>query len=104
MSNNEFNNEFNNLDELNLIINIRIFQRNRKKMITLIEDLEQIEDFNFKKVNKYLKKKLCCNSTIKTNKKTNKKYIQLQGNHGDKIKDYLINVYNIDNDSIIIHG
>ena len=90
-NNNDFNNDFNNdLDELNLIINIRIFQRNGKKMITLVEDLDQIIDFNFKKVNKHLKKKLCCNSTIKINKKTNEKYIQLQGNHGKQIKDYLI--------------
>ena len=102
---NNFDNNFNNdLAELNIIINIRVMQRNARKTVTLVEGLEQIEEFDFKKVNKYLKKKLCCNSTIKTDKKSKEKYLQLQGNHSVNIRDYLINIHNLKKDYIILHG
>ena len=104
IDNNFDNNLDNNLSELDIIVNIRVVQRNSRKSLTLVEGLEQLIDFDFKKVNKYLKKKLCCNSTIKINKKTNEKFIQLQGNHSENIKDYLINIHNLKKDNIILHG
>lgn len=96
--------ELDDKKEFNLIINIRVIQRTRNKYITIVENIEQIPDLNIKKVNKYLKKKLSCNSSIQINKDTNEKYLQFQGNKSEEIKDFLIYRFDIDKDYIIIHG
>ena len=96
--------ELDNKKEFNLIINIRIIQRARNKYITIVENIEQIPNFNIKKVNKFLKKKLNCNSSIQINKDSKEKFLQFQGNKSEEIKDFLINRFDIDKDYIIIHG
>ena len=73
------NDVFKNEEENNKII-ISVQQRNSKKYWTIIENLDWLKGFKYKKTLKLFKKVLVCNgSIIKSNE--NKKIIQLQGNH-----------------------
>ena len=49
---------------------------------------------------KKIKKKFSCNGSI--DKETNT--IQMQGDHRDNIKEYLIKKYNFNDIDIIVHG
>lgn len=89
-------------DSLNLKIHIRIIQRNNKKSITIIENLEEIENIDLKKVNKCLKKILSCNGSIKTIE--NNKTLQFQGDHRQDIKTFLLETFSLNEYNIIIHG
>ena len=95
-------NEF-DFKENDFKINIRIKQRNGKKHWTFIENLEEITDFDFTKTTKELKKKLCCNASIKLSK-NDEKYIQLQGDQREPATNYLVETLDIDLDKIVIHG
>lgn len=99
----ESNNKI-DLDNISVNINIRVQQRNGRKSWTLIEGLEDIKDFNFKKTLKYLKKNLNCNGSIKKMEEDDKKYIQMQGDHREKIVSYLVDYHNVNSESIIVHG
>jgi translation initiation factor 1 (eIF-1/SUI1) len=72
----------------------------RNKYITSIENISYLsQDPNFlKNTSVCLKKQLCCGSSIKNNN------IELQGDHIESVRKYLINEFKIDNKSIIIKG
>jgi len=94
----------NELLKKNLLIHIRIQQRNTKKYWTLIEGLTQIgveKDKKFlKKILKMFREKLHCSVTLKKPENV----IQLQGDHREAIKNILI-VENLANkEQIKIYG
>jgi len=100
----EKKNEFLNNDDYeptDNIIHIRIKQRNGRKKWTFIEGLD--ENVNFKKVVKYLSKKLACGGSVKTDDEGNK-YIQFQGEHTEFIKKFLIDKDIIESENISTHG
>ena len=83
------------------IVHIRIQQRNAKKSITTIEGLESSIDL--KKLLKYIKKIFNCNGCIYITEEENK-IIQLQGDHRDNIKKFLIKENIVSQDFIKVHG
>ena len=91
-------------DKFDFKINIRVQQRNGRKSWTIVEGLYNIENFNFKKTLKCLKKELCCNGSIKTSDIDSKKVMQFQGDHRKDIKEYLIIVKKVLEKNIIVHG
>lgn len=70
------------------------------KFITSIEGMSYLsQDSNFlKSISVYLKKQLCCGASIKNNN------IELQGDHIQTIKKYLINDHKVEEKTIIIRG
>lgn len=98
-----FNNSINELDFTlhDFKINIYVKQRNTKKYWTIIENLKEIENIVIKDVLKDFKKLLSCNGSINKDENT---VIQLQGDHRNAVKDYLLNKFSLREDSIIIHG
>ena len=66
--------------------------------------MEGLDDKDFEKGLKYflkrIKKKFSCNGSIDKNTNT----IQVQGDQREKIKDYLVNRYNLNSEDIIVHG
>jgi len=91
-------------DKLDFKINIRVQQRNGRKSWTIVEGLNNIENINIKKMSKYLKKKLCCNASIKKSDIDDSNILQLQGDHRNEIKEYLMVAKKILEKNIIIHG
>ena len=93
-----------NYDESKLII--RMEKRNGRKSWTLIENLNvlQIESSEIKSVLKYLKKKLACNGCLKTDKDSNKSYIQFQGKHADSVQELLIKKKLVSADKLVVVG
>ena len=71
----------------NNFVHIRILQRNGKKKITLIENLDSLLDI--KKILKYIKKVFNCNGSIIVDI-NNRLIIQLQGDQRVKMKQFLI--------------
>jgi len=72
----------------------------RNKYITSIEGISYLSsDTDFlKNTSVLLKKQLCCGASIKNNN------IELQGDHIEAVKKYLINEHKIDIKTIIIKG
>ena len=88
-----------NFDDENVLMNskihIKLVQRTGRKYITIIEDLNS--DLH-KKFIKQSKKIFNTNGWVSNN------IIYLNGDNRDKVKDLLINKYNIEDDNIYIHG
>ena len=83
------------------MIHIRIQQRNAKKTITTIQGLDA--NIDIKKMLKYIKKIFNCNgSIIKNDNDTN--IIQLQGDHRDNIKKFIIKENIISEEFIKVNG
>jgi translation initiation factor 1 (eIF-1/SUI1) len=85
------------VQENKLIIHLK---KNGNKYVTSIDgvyNLSQKKDF-LKETSHHLKKQLCCGSCIRDN------MIELQGDHIEYIKKYLINEYKVDINNIIIKG
>jgi translation initiation factor 1 len=102
-------NDFINLDiekefkQTNNEVHLRIQQRNGKKCWTFVEGLNELntKDSNFvDNLAKIFKKKFNCSATIKKPENI----IQLQGDHRDEIKTYLLKEKIISQDKIKIHG
>ena len=89
-------------ETLNLKINIRLIQRNSKKWITLVENIEEIENIDVSKVNKVLKKLLCCNGSVK--KENGLSILQFQGDQREPIKNFLMDTFELKDENIIVHG
>jgi len=64
---------------------IKVFlkQKKYKKFVTIISGIDS-KQIDLKKLTKELKNKLACGGTYKNNE------IELQGNHKDKIKKFLV--------------
>ena len=91
-------NEFN--DDRTFDIHLRIQQRNGKKCITIVENLDKIDSSKefMTKISKSFKEKFHCASTIKDT------VIQLSGDHRDGIKKLLLSEKYVTEDQIKIHG
>lgn len=89
-------------------IEIHIFiKKNGKKHITFIEGMYLLDDNEIKDFHEFvlkkMKKKFSCNGAIKTNDE-NKKYMQLSGDQRECIRDFLLENFHIEKESIKIHG
>jgi translation initiation factor 1 len=82
-------------------VHIRIQQRNRKKCILTISGLPK--NLDLKKICKYFKKNLQCSGAIKQDEDWGA-IIQLQGDHREAVKKYLIDEKIVPKESIKIHG
>ena len=98
--NNLLDNEFKEEDD-KIIISLQ--QRNGKKHWTIIENLDWIKKFIYKRTLKLFKKVLVCNGSIIKNDE-NKRIIQLQGNHVEDIKEYFNIYYNLNENNFIVRG
>ena len=85
-------------DEFDEIIDIRVMKRNKRKCITIIQNLI-LEDSERKTFMKYLKKTLSCNASY--DNETNE--IHLQGDHKDELPDILKKKLEINKECIRIH-
>ena len=85
-------------------IHIRMQQRNGRKCITTVSNLE--DDLDLNRICKALKKLFECGGSVETDKIGNE-VIQLQGDHRLKIKEWLIKqeiVAKSEAERIIVHG
>jgi len=85
-------------------IHIRMQQRNGKKCITTVSNLE--DDLDLPRICKALKKLFECGGSVETDR-LGHEVIQLQGDHRIRIKEWLIKqeiVVKSEADRIIIHG
>ncbi|MAG78086.1 stress response translation initiation inhibitor YciH [archaeon] len=64
-------------------ITINVVKRRFGKLITQVTGIDE-KDINIKDLAKKLKSKLACGGTAKDGK------IELQGNHADKVKEFLV--------------
>lgn len=81
----------------NVNIHIRIKQRNGKKVITVIENLDKLQ-LDLKKIAQQLRKQFHCASVVKNN------VIELQGDHRVGIKQFIIDENIVDSKYIMLHG
>ncbi|KAI5171066.1 translation initiation factor 1 [Nematocida sp. LUAm3] len=73
-------------------IHVRKQNRKGRKWLTTVEGIPESYDIN--NLLNALKKKLCCSGTIVTDeKKTEKKVLQMQGNHGENITEELKSIF-----------
>jgi len=93
------------LDQHQVEIHIKIQKRNGRKSWTYVEGLEKIElpenvdrEVFMTDLTKKLKKKFNCGVTLQEN------VFALNGDHREKMKEYLIQTNLIQADKIIIHG
>lgn len=96
ITNDEFNAE-NELKKHHQEIHIRVQKRNRNKCITLIEGLDKIDSIHNKDIDlflntiiAYLRKRYNCGGNLKKPENI----IQLMGDHGENVKEYLL-IYNL---------
>ena len=100
------------LEDNDIKYHIRIKQRNGRKCITYVENLEQLNSKNDTKfldnILRTFKKKFSCNGSIDVEKDDDnnivKQTIELQGDHRDAVKELLIKQFKAKDDSIKIHG
>lgn len=94
-----------NLLSKNKVVHIKHQQKNRKKSITFLEDIENISDNpkEIEKMIKYFRGKLCCSVTLKK-KEGEKPFIEFFGDHREAIKEFLVKEKFVEEDNIKIHG
>ena len=90
------------INKSNIEIHLRVQQRNRKKCLTIIEGLALINDNEefLKKLAKSFRETLHCGAIIKKPENI----IQMQGDHREAIKEYLIKNKIVNKEQIKIHG
>jgi len=94
----ELENEINSTE-----IHIRKIIRNGRKSWTIIEGLESVTDIAA--MCKTLKKTVCkCGGSVDTDDEKKEKIIQLQGDHVEKVKEYLLKEGLVSEDKIKCHG
>ena len=82
-------------------VHLRVQQRNRRKCILTITGLD--DDLDLKKICKALRKNLQCNGAVVKDKEFGE-IIQLQGDHRQTVRDFLVDQEIVTNDQVIIHG
>lgn len=95
----------NSLDDTFRRISLKIQQRNGKKCWTLIEGLPQFlkggdNDEKIQKISSVFKKSFHCNCFLIENNTV----LQLQGDHREKIRAYLLDNKICKKENIIVHG
>ena len=104
MDNVIFNNPdpFNDSDDNEIRVDIRIQQRTTRTYVTIVEGLDGIENLNFEKIMKYMKKMFSCGATvIETD---DKKIIKLQGDQRQNVKKFLSDEAIVALNQIHVHG
>lgn len=111
--NNKLDNIVENINDINEVdlfdktaFHISVIKRSTKKRLTFVEGLDKVlSKDDLKKTIKKWGKKLCCTvSKVNNNKSNNKDAIQLQGDHREFIKDYLIKNKLATKNDIEVHG
>lgn len=92
------------LTSISIEVNIRVKQRNGRKNWTFVEGLNSVKDIDLKKLIKSFRKKHSCGGSIHEDPDTKQSVLQLQGKHGDAIKDFLISEGIVDESCIKMHG
>ena len=90
------------LDELTskeFKVHLRIQQRNARKCVTIVENLE-LEDEELEKFVATLKKRLSTNGTIKKKGRV----VTFHGDQRQAVRAYLIEQMDMDEENIIMHG
>jgi len=82
-------------------VHLRIQQRNRRKCVLTVQGLD--DDLDLKKICKALRKNLQCNGAIIKDKEFGD-VIQLQGDHREKVGQFLVDQEIIMKEQLIIHG
>ena len=82
-------------------VHVRIQARNRRKCILTVQGLD--DDLDLKKICKFLRKHLKCNGAVVTDK-THGDIIQLQGDHRETVKKFLVDNEICTSEQVIIHG
>lgn len=82
-------------------VHIRLHQRNRRKCILTVNGLA--DDLDLKRIAKYLKKSLKCNGAVVKDDEYGD-IIQLQGDHRQKVLDFLVSQEIVEKDMIVVHG
>ena len=85
-------------------IHIRIQQRNGRKSLTTVQGIPS--QFSKKKILKEIKPLFNTNGTIigVTQSKGHGEVIQIQGDHRTNFRDFLVNILNLDKNTIKVHG
>jgi translation initiation factor 1 (eIF-1/SUI1) len=89
---------------------VQYTSRNARKGITTVRGLHlfDINPEDLKNIGKMLKKKHGCACTVREIKQTKnenlEQYMELQGNHTDNVKNFLLNELNIDPKDIMVKG
>lgn len=81
-------------------IHIRKQIRRGRKYLTTVENIP--ESYNVNVLLGILKKGLSCNGTITIDPVKNRKIVQMQGDHGEKIREHLRNIF--PTHVIVFHG
>lgn len=82
-------------------VHLRLHQRNRRKCVLTVNGLA--EDLDLKKICKYLKKALKCNGAVVKDDEYGD-IIQLQGDHRQKVFDFLVSQQIVNKDLVVVHG
>ena len=82
-------------------VHVRIQARNRRKCILTIQGLD--DDLDLKKICKYMRRNLQCNGAI-VKDDTFGEVIQLQGDHRQAVRDFLVDMKICGKDQLVIHG
>tara|TARA_B110000908_G_scaffold170843_1_gene231591 strand:- start:981 stop:1304 length:324 start_codon:yes stop_codon:yes gene_type:complete len=82
-------------------VHIRIQSRTTRKSIVTVSGLDN--DLDLKRILKFLKRNLRCNGAVVQNKQYGE-VIQMQGDHREAIKQFLIDMEICLVDQIIVHG
>lgn len=82
-------------------VHIRVQQRNRRKCILTVQGLD--DDLDLKKICKALRKNLQCNGNV-TKDKEYGDILQLQGDHREAVKQFLIGQEIVMPNQLMVHG
>ena len=82
-------------------VHIRIQQRNRRKSILTIQGLE--DDLDIKRIFRAMRKLFKCNGAV-INDEEYGDIIQLQGDHRQAVKEFLVSQDIYKGEQVIVHG
>lgn len=82
------------------LTHVRVQKRTANQHITVIQGFPEE---HMEKGLKSLKKFLCCNGAIIVDR-NNEKIMQLQGDHREKIKEYLVSKNIVSSKNVVVHG
>ena len=87
-----------------VLLDVRVQQRNGRKSWTTVQGLNShLDRVKIEKLLKHFKKTFNCNGTIVSHNEYGE-VIQLQGDHRDKVEEFLLKEKIIDKDLIKVHG
>ncbi|MGJ2483470.1 SUI1 family translation initiation factor [Salmonella enterica subsp. enterica serovar Paratyphi A] len=82
-------------------VTIRVEYRNGRRRLTTVEGLKK--EFSYEKILKDIKKQFYCNGTVVQDRNLGK-VIQLQGDHGQNVSEFLVKAGIVKQDQIKLIG